>query len=124
MNQQEKQKIINKLERWLKLLNMDGCNSKSMVRNDIQEVLKQLNYKSNKKYRFEFKSPYLQKHKHQFHYTNRLYLYLNEIKGRFTCYPENNLPLEIYDNQTNELIVRINNLDDLKQFLHKLKEQL
>ena len=94
MNQQEKQKIINKLERWFKLLSMSGCNSKGIVRNDIQEMLKQLNYKSNKKYRFEFKSPYLQKHKHQFHYTNRLYLYLNEIKGRFTCYPENNLPLE------------------------------
>lgn len=49
MNQQEKQKIITKLERWQKLLSMDGCNSKAMVRNDIQEVLNKLNYKSIKK---------------------------------------------------------------------------
>lgn len=124
MNQQEKQKIINKLNRWFDLLSMNGCNSKGIVRNDIQAILNQLNYKTNKKYRFEFKSPYLPKQKHKIHYTDRLYLYLNEIKGRFNYYPKNNLPLEIYNNQTNELIVRINNLDDLKQFLDKLKEQL
>lgn len=83
MNQQEKQKIINKLNRWFDLLSINGCNSKGMVRNDIQEVLKQLNYKSNKKYRLEFKSSQLQKNRHPIHHTDRLYLYLNEIKGRF-----------------------------------------
>lgn len=124
MNQQEKQKIINKLNRWFDLLSINGCNSKGMVRNDIQEVLKQLNYKSNKKYRLEFESSQLQKRKHKIHYTDRLYLYLNEIKGRFNYYPENNFPLEIYNNQTNELIVRINNLDEFRRYLDKLKEQL
>lgn len=124
MTKEEKQKIINKLERWFELLSMDACNSKSMVKNDIQAILNQLNYKSNKKYRLEFKSSQLQKNKHQIHHTNRLYLYLNEIKGRFTCYPENNLPLEIYDNQTNELIIRLNNLDEFRKYLDKLKEQL
>lgn len=124
MNQQEKQKIINKLNRWFELLSINGCNSKGMVSNDIQEVLKQLNYKSNKKYRLEFKSSQLQKSRHQIHHTNRLYLYLNEIKGRFNYYPENNFPLEIYNNQTNELIVRLNNLDEFRRYLDKLKEQL
>lgn len=124
MNQYEKQKIISKLERWQKLLSMDGFNSKSMVKNDIQAVLNQLNYKSLKKYRLEFKSSQLQKNKHQIHHTNRLYLYLNEIKGRFNYYPENNFPLEIYNNQTNELIIRLNNLDEFRKYLDKLKEQL
>lgn len=31
-----------KLERWLELLETDGINSKSMVANDIQQVLKEL----------------------------------------------------------------------------------
>lgn len=126
MNQQEKQKIINKLNRWYELLGISGANTKQMVRNDIQEVLSNLdkNIKANKKYRIEFKSPYLGMHKHPIHYTDRLYLYLNEIKGRFNYYPENNFPLEIYNNQTNELIVRLNNLDEFRKYLFELKEQL
>ena len=35
--------IPNKLERWLELLQTDGCNSKSMVANDIQYLLKEIN---------------------------------------------------------------------------------
>ena len=34
--------IPSKLERWLELLQADGCNSKSMVMNDIQYLLKEL----------------------------------------------------------------------------------
>lgn len=34
--------IPNKLERWLELLSTDGINSKSMVANDIQYILKEI----------------------------------------------------------------------------------
>ena len=33
--------IPDKLERWLELLQADGCNSKSIVMNDIQYLLKE-----------------------------------------------------------------------------------
>lgn len=35
-----REQTINKLNRWLDLLSTDGCNSKSMVANDIQYILK------------------------------------------------------------------------------------
>ena len=37
-----------KLERWLELLSTDGCNSKSMVMNDIQFMLKEINEQGGK----------------------------------------------------------------------------
>lgn len=39
---EENTNFKTKLERWLELLRIDGCNSKSMVANDIQAVLKEI----------------------------------------------------------------------------------
>ena len=36
------ERMKHKLERWLDLLQTDGCNSKSIVMNDIQYLLKEL----------------------------------------------------------------------------------
>lgn len=36
------EKVKRKLNRWLELLKTDGCNSKLMVANDIQTILKEI----------------------------------------------------------------------------------
>ena len=42
MLKQQNDKFKAKLTRWLDLLQTDGCNSKSMVMNDIQFLLKEI----------------------------------------------------------------------------------